>query len=239
MYLAPDRAIEAPIRAEHNVRRFATPARVAGRANMVVNLNTSLELPDLRHRVRRLNWFQQSFKNDAVSLAARYGRDFAIDDRALARAFLGWADAFSRERGDADVDRRDFVVYSGGLMLRELLRAKPARSAGAKIVEGLPGDPAAAICHFWPEGFLYVNYCVTIVRAILESDFDRTVALDPCFEDVRVWESFRENVGDDASLAIPFFDLLVGGAPNWMSPNNFLSRPAVRAAGSLASPAQA
>jgi hypothetical protein len=206
---------------------------------MIVNLNTSLELPDLRHRVRRLNWFQQSFKNDAVSLGERFGREFAIDDRALARAFLGWADAFSRERGDADLDRRDFVVYSGGLMLRELLRAKPAKGVGANVAERLPSDPVAAICDFWPEGFLYVNYCVTIVRAILESDFDRTVILDPCFEDVRVWESFRENVRDDASLAIPFFDLLVGGAPNWTSPSNFLSRSTIRGAGSLAAPAEA
>ncbi len=206
---------------------------------MIVNLNTSLELPDLRHRVRRLNWFQQSFKNDAVSLGERHGRDFTIDDRALARAFLGWADAFSRERSDADLDRRDFVVYSGGLMLRELLRAKPAKSVDANVAERAPGDQVVAICDFWPEGFLYVNYCVTIVRAILESDFDRTVTLDPCFEDMRVWESFRENVGDDASLAIPFFDLLVGGAPNWTSPSNFLSRSAVRGAGSLAAPAEA
>jgi hypothetical protein len=206
---------------------------------MIVNLNTSLELPDLRHRVRRLNWFQQSFKNDAVALGERHGRAFAIDDRALARAFLGWADAFSRERGDADLDRRDFVVYSGGLMLRELLRAKPAKSVGANAAQRLPGDPVAAICDFWPEGFLYVNYCVTIVRAILESDFDGTAALDSCFEDLRVWGSFRENVGEDASLAIPFFDLLVGGAPNWASPNNFLSRSTIRDAGSLAAPAEA
>ncbi len=206
---------------------------------MIVNLNTSLELPDLRHRVRRLNWFQQSFKNDAVSLGESHGCDFTIDDRALARAFLGWADAFSRERSDAYLDRRDFVVYSGGLMLRELLRAKPAKGVGAKIAKHPPGDPVAAICNFWPEGFLFVNYCVTIVRAILESDFDGTVALDSCFEDMRVWESFRENVDDDASLAIPFFDLMVGGAPNWASPGNFLSRSPLRDAGSLVAPAPA
>jgi len=206
---------------------------------MIVSLDTSLELPDLRHRVRRLNWFQQSFKNDAVSLGARHGRDFFIDDRALARAFLGWADAFSRERGDANQNRRDFVVYSGGLMLRELLRAKPAKSVSANVAEPLPGDKVGAICELWPEGFLYVNYCVTIVRAILESDFDGTVSLDSCSEDVRVWESFRENVGEDAALAIPFFDLLVGGAPNWTSPTNFLSRSSIHIAMSLDAPAEA
>ena len=106
-------------------------------------------------------------------------------------------------------------------MLRELLRARPAKMVGANVAKRLPGDSAAAICDFWPEGFLYVNYCVTIVRAILASDFDRTVALDPSFTDLRIWESFRENVGADAALAIPFFDLLVGGAPNWTSPTSF------------------
>jgi hypothetical protein len=206
---------------------------------MVGGLNTSLELPDLRHRVRRLNWFQQSFKNEAVSLGERHGQQFAVDDRALARAFLGWADAFSRERADAELDRRDFVVYSGGLMLRELLRARPTKKVGANVAKRLPGDSTAAICDFWPEGFLYVNYCVTIVRAILASDFDRTVALDPSFTDLRIWESFRENVGADAALAIPFFDLLVGGAPNWTSPTSFLSRARTRGAESLAAPAEA
>jgi hypothetical protein len=200
---------------------------------MILNLNASLDLPDLRHRVRRLNWFQQSFRNNAVAMGERSGRAFAIDDRALASAFLNWADAFTRERGDSKFDRRDFVMYSGGLMLEELLRAKPARSARTDVGESPPADPMAAIRDFWPEGFLYVNYCVTVVRAILKSDFDTTVAFDPCFEDIRIWESFRENVGDDPSLAVPFFDLFLGGAPNWTSPNSFFSRLETRNAAPL------
>ena len=209
---------------------------------MIVNLNTPLGLPDLRHRVRRLNWFRQSFTNEALLVGERYGRDFAVDDRALAGAFLNWAEAFAHERGNSSaeskLDRRDFVVYSGGLMLRELLRAKPAKSGNAAAPERSSADPIAAICDFWPEGFLYVNYCLTVVRTILESDFDTKLKIGPCFEDRRAWESLRENIGEDASLAVPFFDLLVGGAPNWTSPDNFLSRLTTRGAESLAAPVE-
>jgi hypothetical protein len=203
---------------------------------MIVSLNTSIEVSGLRHRVRRLNWFRQSFKDRAVALGERYGWDFAIDDRALASAFLNWAEAFARERADAQRDRRDFVIYSGGMMLRELLRAQPVRSFRNNIETPVMADATVVICDFWPQGFLYVNYCETIVRSILENDFSITIAVDPRYEDLRTWESFRENVGQDPSLAVPFFDVLFGGAPNWVWPYSFLSRLSAQEAGRLVAP---
>lgn len=190
--------------------------------------------PDLRHRVRRLHWFRESFRRDAKTIGERYGFAFAIDDRALVEAFFEWASAFERERPDSKRDRRDFAIFSGGLMLRELLRAAPAKGAAAhKVGECIPPDPMARICEFWPEGFLYAHYCLTLVQAILEQDFDVRPAPNPVLEDLRIWQSFRENFAENPATAIGFFDVFMGQQPNWEAPEYFLSRPAVQRAGAL------
>jgi hypothetical protein len=189
------------------------------------------EISDLRHRVRRMHWFRQSFKTEALELGRRYGFAFAIDDRALVDAFLNWAAAFERERVGSTRNRRDFAIFAGGLMLRELLHAHPARSeGGGKFDSFVPPDPMAPICEFWPEGFLYTTYCLTLVRAILEQDFDVHTAQNPVIEDLRTWQSFRENFNENPVLAVAFFDVFMGVEPNWTFPERFLSRPAARAA---------
>ena len=206
-------------------------------------------VPDLRHRVRRLHWFRQSFKDEAAVLSARYGFAFQVDDRALVEAFFAWATAFEAERAGSQRDRRDFAIFAGGLMLRELLRASPAGSAAERhfkarvppdpIVAGavladailadpILADPVARICEFWPDGYLYTNYCLTLVRAILAQDFENHTTANPQFQDLRVWQSFRENFAENPSLAVAFFDVFMGQEPNWNFPECFLSRPHVQ-----------
>jgi hypothetical protein len=203
---------------------------------MIADLGTSLDrVQDLRHRVRRLGWFRESFEKVAGELNARHGCVFLLDDRRLAAAFLDWAEAFAREHGNSKIDRHDFVVYSGGLMLKQLLRAAPATARKRREpTQLIPPDPLTEVEAFWPEGFLYVHYCLTVVGAILKNDFDETVVLAPCFEDLRVWQSFRENVKEDPSLAVPFFDLFLGRSPNWTSPDSVLNRRVMREAEALA-----
>ena len=202
-------------------------------------------VPDLRHRVRRLHWFRQSFKDEAAALGARYGLTFHVDDRALVEAFFAWASAFEAERAGSQRDRRDFAIFAGGLMLRELLRASPARSdAKGHFNASIPlhptlavpilPDPMARICAFWPDGYFYTNYCLTLVRAILEQDFDVHVAANPQLQDLRVWQSFRENFAENPSLAVSFFDVFLGQEPNWNFPGYFLSRPHVQRREALA-----
>ena len=147
------------------------------------------EISDLRHRVRRLHWFRQSFTAEAEELGRRYGFAYEIDDRALVEAFFHWASIFERERVGSTRNRRDFAVFAGGLMLRELCRANPARSdQRGQFDKLIPPDPMARICEFWPEGFLYTTYCLTLVRAILEQDFDVHAPEPPQLEDLRVWQ---------------------------------------------------
>jgi len=197
---------------------------------MVDEVNQLLDqVPGLRHRVRRLGWFRESFKQKAGALIERYGLSLAVDERALGQAFFNWALAFQSERPDSMRNRRDFTVFSGGIMLRELLRAGPLREHGkGESGQFIPPDPMAQICEFWPEGFLCAEYCLTLVRAILEQDYDMHGSPSPALEDLRTWQSFRENFVEDPSSAAPFFDLFMGQKPNWNFPAHFLSRPAVR-----------
>jgi len=197
---------------------------------MVEEVNHPLDqVSDLNHRVRRFSWFRESFKQKAGALVERYGLSLAVDDRALAQAFFDWALAFQRERPNSTRNRRDFTVFSGGVMLQELLRAGSVRKRGrGEFGQFIPPDPMARICEFWPEGFFCTDYCLVLVRAILEQDYDLHLSPIPALQDLRTWQSFRENFIENPSSAISFFDVFMGQKPNWDFPEHFLSRPAVR-----------
>jgi hypothetical protein len=200
---------------------------------MIDHVNPPLtDIADLRHRVRRLNWFRESFAAEAEALGRRYDFAYDVDDRVLATAFFDWTNAFERERANSTRNRRDFAIFSGGLMLRELCRHNPAKARGVGQFDKLiPPDPMARICEFWPEGYLYTTYCLTLVRAILEQDFDVRISENPQLRDLRIWQSFRENFQENAALATAFFDVFMGVEPNWNFPENFLSRPGARIGG--------
>lgn len=196
-------------------------------------LNQAEGVADIRHRVRQLRWFKTTFKQHARLIAGRYGVSFEIDDGRLTEAFLNWAEAFSQNLAYSDLDRRDFITFAAGLLVRELLRVAPASVAPASAAASAPGgdagDQTASIARSWPEGFLYTNYCLCVLHIVLEQEGVR-LTLPTLADDLRTWWSYRENVGDDASLAIPFFDLLTGNEPNWYFPASVVSRRAVRRA---------
>ena len=184
------------------------------------------EISDLSHRVRRLHWFRQSFDHDVKALGRRFGLTFSIDEHLLVEAFFKWAKAFERERKASSRNRRDFAVYAGGLMLRQLLISNPTKVANqGQFYHLIPPDPMAKICQFWPEGFLYTTYCLNLVRAILKQDFHVNISDNAQVKDLRVWQSFRENFNENSSLAVSFFDVFMGVKPNWEFPESFLGRP--------------
>jgi hypothetical protein len=196
-------------------------------------------MPDLRHRLRRLRWFRMTFRSHARLVAAAYGLRFEIDDAKLTRAFLDWVEAMETKKGFAKVDRADFVIFAAGLVLRELIRQQPARVAE----RGLKPPPAAVdpemadIVDFWPEGFLYTNFCVSAIAAVYEQEFGEAPAIDKCADDLRTWWSYRENASEMPAYAVAFLDRFLGAEPNWLLPDDPRSRPAiVEALGSLAQP---
>ena len=83
-------------------------------------------VPDLRHQVRRLRWFKNSFRRDAELVAGHHGVDLKIDDRRLTEAFVNWIEAFNRQKPYASLDRRDFTLFAAGLLLREFIKTRPA-----------------------------------------------------------------------------------------------------------------
>ncbi len=111
-------------------------------------------------------------------------------------------------------------------MLRELCRSNPARKVGeGQFYNLIPPEPMARVCEFWPEGYLYATYCLTLARAILVQEFGAETPDIPQLRELRVWESFRENLKDDPAMASAFFDLFMGVEPNWNFPEFFSSRP--------------
>ncbi len=201
----------------------------------LVTERTVKDVPDLRHRVRQLRWFKASFRQHTQVLARRYRLSIRIDDVRLTEAFLNWAERFQVERDYAKLDRRDFVTFTAGLLLRELLRSHPVGAAAFPAAESAteqgvtPSNETWPIAQAWPEGFICTNYCICILAAVLEQE-GMTMTLPALADDLRTWLSYRENVGEDPSRAIAFLDLMTGTEPNWFMPDSVASRSAMKRA---------
>ncbi len=184
-------------------------------------------MPDLRHRLRRLRWFRATFRASARAVTRAYGVRFGIDDARLTRAFLDWIEIAEGQKAYAGVNRGDFIVFAAGMALRELIRQNPARAiseAAAPVGEADVSAATQEIVRFWPEGFLYTNYCVSAVAAIHEQEFGTAPAIDTCADDLRTWWSYRENVAEVPAYAVAFLDRFLGGEPNWIAPDHPAAR---------------
>lgn len=189
-------------------------------------------MPDLGHQLRRLRWFRATFRANAHSVEATYGLRFEIDETRLTRAFLDWIEIMDAQKRFAEVNRADFIIFAAGLVLRELIRQNPVKVVGAGERPDLPPVDAgmAEIVRFWPEGFLYTNYCVSAIAAVHEQEFGHAPTIDQCADDLRTWWSYRENVTEMPAYAVAFLDRFLGAEPNWIMPDSAQSRQAMRTA---------
>lgn len=194
----------------------------------------------VRRAVRRFRWFKRTFHEQTALISRASGVVYRVHDERLARVFVGWLRAFeaqkpAQELASASGDRRDYVAFASGLMLRQLVREKPLQLESAPV-----GCDASNPAYYWPEGYVYVAYCLNVRAAVLAQEFDATTDLAPDFDDIRAWWTFKENTAEDPSLAIAFLDLFAGEAPNWSTPSIFyrevaraglppVSAPALRA----------
>ena len=76
----------------------------------------------------------------------------------------------------------------------------------------------------WNIGYLYVGFCLNVRGLVLNSDYHREQHPNEVLHELRTWWSFRENVGEDPSLAIPYLDLFCGEEPHWKFPALFHAR---------------
>jgi hypothetical protein len=188
-----------------------------------------VRIPDLHHRLRQMRWFRTTFRANARAVASAYGVRFEIDEPRLTAVFLDWIEAVEADKRFAAVNRADFIVFAAGIALRELVRRNPA--AATPLVDSHSRQDmqhTAEIVRFWPEGFLYTNYCVAVVAAVYEQEFGQAPTIDTCADDLRFWWSYRENVAEMPAYAIAFLDRLLGAEPNWIVPHDLPSRSAMR-----------
>ena len=189
-------------------------------------------MPDLRHRLRQLRWFRATFRSSAKVVSETFGIRFEIDEAKLTRAFLDWIEVMEAQKRFAAVDRADFIVFAAGLVLRELIRQAPAReiSGLTEMIETEANAGTAEIVRFWPEGFLYTNYCVSAILAVHEQEFGTAPSIDKCADDLRIWWSYRENATEMPAYAVAFLDRFLGAEPNWITPDRAQSREAMQRA---------
>ena len=173
----------------------------------------------LRRSARRLRWFKETFSRQTALLSEQTGVTFEVDDKVLRRAFLSWLTAFEAQLPTQEQEKPDYVNFAAGLMLRELIKAEPAKATNMP-----PDVDESNPAHFWPEGYLYVALCLNIRAAVLEQDFDFENDLLPSMDDLHSWWSFKENISEDINLAIGFFDHFAGVEPSWLIPSVFHER---------------
>jgi hypothetical protein len=139
-----------------------------------------------------------------------------VNHEALAEAFSRWRKSFDNSKHLADVDRRDFVIYAAGLMLKELIVAAPlsAREDDSNISVNVDQRLKR-----WPEGYAYTSFCLSVAAAILKETGDEEPTSSQKTDDLNFWDSFKENTLETPATAIAFFDLVCGQEPNWDAPD--------------------
>jgi hypothetical protein len=170
----------------------------------------------IRKSAQRLRWFITAFEDQTAHTSAQTGATFQVDRTALAEVFAKWLTAFEAQKPHHIKDKAAYVGFAAGLMLRTLIQQKPVN------VVALPddadkGDPA----YFWPEGHLYVAFCLNVRGMVLAQDYQSEQVVSDASTDLQTWWSFRENTAEDPNLAIAFLDLFSGDQPNWSTPQIF------------------
>lgn len=196
-------------------------------------------VPDLRHRLRQMRWFRATFRKHASLLQEIYGVEFNIDEGRLTSAFLNWVEIVNQNKHFAAVDRNDFIIFSAGLVLRELILEAPATAVKRPFEAKGDAGRLNEIIDFWPEGFLYTNYCICAVAAIQEQEFGTSPDIAKCADDLRTWWSYKENTQEMPGYAIAFLDKFLGQEPNWVMPDLASARAAVQRALGTSNPASA
>ena len=175
---------------------------------------------DLSHEARRFRTILWTFEKNVELLFKGTGLAAEVDHEALAKAFSRWRQAFDQSKHLADINRQDFVIFAAGMMLKELLAARPITAIVPSDL-GLPAIPDTLDHRLkrWPEGYAYTSFCLSVATAVLHETGDIEPRESGVADDPRFWDSFRENAAENPANAIAFFDMVVGLQPNWSAPD--------------------
>lgn len=173
----------------------------------------------LRIAVRRFRWFKAAFLKHAEAMGTELGCRLEVDEQKLAAAFTRWLDSVELQRPADKSQRRAFFEFAAALMMRELTADMPVKAV-VPPTRAQHGSAAA----FWPEGYCCTLFCLSVHAAATAQEFHTETTIDPAFDDLRHWWSFKENTVRDASFSAGFLQMLLGSQPNWVMPDVFRER---------------
>ena len=166
----------------------------------------------IRVAVRRLRWFRSALLHQLDVLSDQTGVTYQIDDRRLAAAFVMWLRKVEEQKPEHSAHRKAYFDFAAGLMLHELLSKEPIRADVPSDMRRRKGPE-----YSWPEGFACTVFCINMLSAVRAQEYDEATEVSPDFLDTRVWDSFHENVQEQATRAIGYLHMFVGSQPNWLT----------------------
>lgn len=185
------------------------------------------QLSDPSHEARRFRIVLSTFERNLELLFKDTGMTTSVDHTALALAFSKWRQNFDATKHLAGLNRDDYVIYAAGMMLKELIAAKPltvSRKSDAKSDQtSVVVDQRLAV---WPEGYAYTSFCLAFVATIIGEQGGELPLPSKETDETKFWDSFRENTREDPATAVAFFDFICGQNPNWDAPDAPYFRPA-------------
>jgi hypothetical protein len=158
---------------------------------------------------------------------SEFGISVEIKDRALTTAFFTWAQIVEYYAADPHRKTPDYFQFLIGSLLAQLLAAH-AIDAVRDIERDRSGKNGNVIAKWWPAGFASTTFCVGLVRKVIAQECGQIVTTSEKFDDIKIWQSFRENLLEEPSIAIAYFDDFMGLSPNWRNPSFFCERAAAR-----------
>lgn len=173
----------------------------------------------------RLSSFNELLSEHCRAVSSEFGIPVEIKDRALTAAFFAWARIVENHAVDPHRKTPDYFQFLIGSLLAQLL-AEHAIDAVPRIEEHVSGVDDNAIATWWPTGFATTTFCVELVRKVIAQECGQIVTTSEKFGDIKIWQSFRENLLEEPSIAIAYFDDFMGLEPNWRNPSFFRERTA-------------
>lgn len=174
-------------------------------------------------RVRKLTLCRQLLQQCCDEYRERHGVRIEIDDRQFTSAFFAWLDVISHHAGYRRQNAPDYFQFAFGVLLRDLLRDKAVHvsTEPAPHLQSAKDD----IASWWPVGYLLTWFCIGTLRHVVREECALEAQPADAIAHRDVWQSFRENIVEEPSLAIAYFDRFMGSEPNWREPGQVLNRP--------------
>lgn len=171
----------------------------------------------------RLSSFNELLREHCGAMSSDFGIPVEIKDRAVTTAFFAWARIVEHHAMDPHRKTPDYFEFLIGSLLAQLLATH-----AVDAVPGIEGDRSGkndnAIAKWWPAGFALTTFCVALVRKVIAQECGQIVTPSEKFGDIKIWQSFRENLLEEPSIAIAYFDDFMGLSPNWRNPSFFRER---------------